>query len=191
MSGAFVFTVTSEPLSTLSPAFGENESTVASSLELLPSASLSVSPAFCSACLASLSVMPFRLGTCTFSLPVETQIVTTLPCMTDAPWSGSSLITEPLGTVSEASVSTVVVRCMSVSFLTASFCERPTMPSGMRVMPDETHRLIVEPLGCDVPEAGSVRVTQSFVTVALSSVCTAGFTSNPASSSASRAMSCE
>ena len=46
LSGAFVFTVTSEPLSTLSPAFGENESTVASSLELLPSASLSVSPAF-------------------------------------------------------------------------------------------------------------------------------------------------
>ncbi len=69
LSGAFVFTVTSEPfVDAFAGVRRERVHRGVIARVKLPSASLSVSPAFCSACLASLSVMPFRLGTRTFSL---------------------------------------------------------------------------------------------------------------------------
>ena len=63
----------------------------------------------------------------------------------------------------------------------------PAKPSGTLVMPEETNSRIDVPLGCDVPAAGSVRVTLSLSTVALSSEFTLVCTLNPYDSSLLRA----
>ena len=65
----------------------------------------------------------------------------------------------------------------------------PTRPSGTLVMPEEMYSVIVVPLGCDVPEAGSVLTTLSFSMVALSAVFVTDDTLKPRSSSALRASS--
>ena len=65
----------------------------------------------------------------------------------------------------------------------------PTRPSGTLVMPEEMYSVIVVPLGCDVPEAGSVPTTLFFSMVALSAVFVMDDTLKPSFSSASRASS--
>ncbi len=79
-----------------------------------------VKPASLSAWTASPCDLPSRLGTSTIGLPVETQIVTSLPLATSLPSAGSCLKTSPAAVVSFVAVFTFGTRPIWAICATAS-----------------------------------------------------------------------
>ncbi len=153
-----------------------------------------VKPNDSSTCLALANDCPVTSGTVTCgvgSLPLDTVMVIVERCATDVPEAGFVLTTMPSATESEYVSSVTMLNCRSCRDLMTASLVWPARPSGTLVMPEETNIRIDVPLGCEVPAAGSVRVTLSLSTVALSSEFTLVCTLKPAASSLVLASLCD